>query len=316
LAGSTIDVAQELPGEGFVHPALLYSGTAEYLEGTVPFVLDGLAAGEPVAVAVPEPNLTLLRRELGSAADRVRLLDMGVVGRNPGRILADVLHASADPHPDRHVRIIGEPIWPGRTGLEYPACVQHEALINLAFRGRRVTILCPYDAARLDPEVLSDAVQTHPVLVERGLRRDSDGYGPEQAIARQNVPLPEPAVAETFHFDLQRLGAARAFATRVALAAGLGGDRLADFLLAVGELAANSVSHGGGRGVLRIWTDSGHLVGEVADRGRLTDPLAGRRRPAPGRIGGRGLLIVHSVADLVRVYSGPDGTRTRVLLRL
>ena len=39
---------------GFVHPALFYSGTAEYLAGCVPFVRAGLTAGEPVAIAVPD----------------------------------------------------------------------------------------------------------------------------------------------------------------------------------------------------------------------------------------------------------------------
>src|SRR6478609_1341495 len=57
--------------DGFAHPALFYRGTAEYLEGTVAFVRAGLAAGEPVALAVPGPNLRLILTELGTDADRV-----------------------------------------------------------------------------------------------------------------------------------------------------------------------------------------------------------------------------------------------------
>ena len=52
-----------------------------------------------------------------------------------------MVHATepaVDAHPDKHVRVIGEPIWPGRSDLEYPACVQHEALINRAFAVRDV----------------------------------------------------------------------------------------------------------------------------------------------------------------------------------
>jgi hypothetical protein len=41
--------------EPFTHPALFYRGADEYLAGTIPFVRTGLAAGEPVAVAVPGP---------------------------------------------------------------------------------------------------------------------------------------------------------------------------------------------------------------------------------------------------------------------
>ena len=51
--------------EEFIHPALLYGDAEEYLAGTVPFIRDGLAAGEPVAVAVPGPNLQIHPRRAG-----------------------------------------------------------------------------------------------------------------------------------------------------------------------------------------------------------------------------------------------------------
>jgi len=55
----------------------------------------------------------------------------------------------------------------------------------------------------------------------------------------------------------------------------------------------------------------GHVVVEVRDKGHLTDPLAGRR-PAPrAQRGGRGLLLVNLVADLVRLYTEPGGTTVR-----
>src|SRR4051812_42135150 len=98
---------------GFDHPALLYRDADEYLAGTVPFVLEGLAGGEPVAVAVPGPNLQLIRDALGGDAERVLLRDMTVAGRNPGRIIPSVLLAFANAHPGRRVRLIGEPIWAG-----------------------------------------------------------------------------------------------------------------------------------------------------------------------------------------------------------
>jgi hypothetical protein len=108
--------------ERFVHPALFYADAEAYLAATVPFIDEGLARGDPVAVAVPTANLHALRTALGpAAAARVRMLDMTEAGANPGRIIPGVLRAFADAHPDRRVRIIGEPVWPGRSELEYPA---------------------------------------------------------------------------------------------------------------------------------------------------------------------------------------------------
>jgi anti-sigma regulatory factor (Ser/Thr protein kinase) len=145
---------------------------------------------------------------------------------------------------------------------EYPACVQHEALINHAFDGRDVAIICPNVADGLGEQMLADAAMTHPVR------------------------------------HTSRLG--------------LPSERLEDVALAVGELATNSIRHGGGSGVLRIWADDGHVVCEVRDGGHIEDRLAGRIPAAPRQIGGYGLLIVNDLADLVRTRTGPAGTAIRL----
>ncbi|MEU4253086.1 sensor histidine kinase [Amycolatopsis sp. NPDC026612] len=300
---------------GFGHPALFYRGAAEYLAGTVPFVWSGLAADEPVAVAVPGDNLELLRRELGADAARVRLLDMTEAGRNPGRIIPGVLRAFADSHPGRPVRIIGEPIWAARSAEEYPACVQHEALINLAFAGRDATILCPYDVDALTPEVLTDAEATHPVLVDGTGPRTSAGYDPGGVIARYNEPLPVPDGAFELA-DTTNLAAARALAHVRAAACGLGDGQVADVEVVVTELLSNSIEHGSGSGTVRFWGADGEFVCEVHDRGRLTDPLAGRHPATPYQPRGRGLLLVNHLADLVRLHSGGDGTTFRAFFRV
>ncbi|MFF4585555.1 anti-sigma factor RsbA family regulatory protein [Streptomyces sp. NPDC001388] len=297
--------------EPFVHPALFYRGEEEYLRGTVPFVRDGLRAGEPVAVAVPGPNLAILRTALGGDAADVRFLDMTEVGRNPGRIIPKVLRAFADAHRRTRVRIIGEPIWAGRSSVEYPACVQHEALINPAFQGRDVTILCPYDADRLPEQVLTDAYATHPVVICGGKERSSSAYAPEQVIARYNEPLARTAPADELDFDADGLPGARQFAVEWAARYGLSGVRLEDVALVVAELTTNSVVHGGGSGTVRVWSEGDQVVCEVRDRGQLSDPLAGRRPPSRDQLGGRGLLLVHCLADLVRIHTGPEGTTVR-----
>lgn len=85
-----------------------------------------------------------------------------------------------------------------------------------------------------------------------------------------------------------------------------------DVELAVAELTTNNVVHGGGRGTLAVWAEQGQLVCEVRDAGWLAD----RRPPEHGQLGGRGLMLVHYVADLVRVHTGDDGTTLRCYLSL
>ncbi|WP_371573125.1 anti-sigma factor RsbA family regulatory protein [Streptomyces sp. NBC_01314] len=298
----------------FVHPALFYRGEEQYTAGTVPFLVEGLAAGEAVAVAVPGPNLELIKAEMGASAAEVTFLDMTRAGRNPGRIIPGVLRAFADAHPAGRVRIIGEPIWAGRSAVEYPACVQHEALINTAFQGREVTILCPYDADGLEPEVLADAWATHPVVIDTGAELTSDSYDPERIVTRYNQPLTYPPGAASLSFEAEALPRARTFAVGEAKRLGLADDALQDLTLAVAELTTNSVVHGGGSGTLRIWAEGEQIVCEVHDRGRLTDPLAGRRPPARDQLGGRGLMLVHYIADLVRLHTAQDSTTIRFYL--
>jgi anti-sigma regulatory factor (Ser/Thr protein kinase) len=305
---NTVDVDQ------FAHPALLYRNDEEYLAGTVPYIRDGLDAGEPVAVAVPGANLRLIRDALGADAERVLLRDMTIAGRNPGRIIPTVLLAFADAHPGRRVRLIGEPIWAGRSATEYPACAQHEALINAVFAERAATILCPYNTELLDPLWVTDAHRTHPVMIDSAGRYDSLGYlDPITVAAGFNLPLADPpADAAAITVDVHTLPAARHFVSAYAISAGVARERVGDLVLAVNELATNAAEHGGGSGELTVWTQGDYLVCQLADRGCFRDPLAGRI-PVPADVpGGRGLLLVNQLCDLVRMHTTPAGTIIRI----
>lgn len=301
----------------FVHPALFYRDAEEYLAGTIGFIRAGLAADEPVAVSVPGPNLALIRDALGPDAAAVQLMDMTVEGRNPGRIIPGVLRAFADRHPTGRVRIIGEPIWAGRSAWEYPACAQHEALINAAFAGREVSILCPYDTATLDETVLADAAATHPTLIDGDGERRSAAYDPDHIVSRYNEPLPAPpAAVPVITFDAASLTGTRHRAVEFARRMGMTEDRLVDLELLIGETTTNSVVHGGGRGTLALWVAGPQLRSQIRDAGHISDPLAGRVPPQPFQFGGRGLLLVNQLADLVRLHTGEHGTTLQVDLRL
>jgi anti-sigma regulatory factor (Ser/Thr protein kinase) len=112
------------------------------------------------------------------------------------------------------------------------------------------------------------------------------------------------------------LAAVRALVQRCAGEAGLSPSRTIDLVLAVSEVAANTVRHAGSPGVLRIWHDAKEIVCQLQDKGIITDPLAGRRRPADDAMGGHGLWLVHQVCDLVEIRSGDAGTTIRLHMNL
>ena len=74
--------------------------------------------------------------------------------------------------------------------------------------------------------------------------------------------------------------------------------------------------HGGGRGTLRIWREPDALLCEVADAGRLDQPLVGRERPLAGQPGGRGLWLVNQLADLAQIRCFEAGSVVRLHMRL
>jgi len=302
----------------FRHEALFYSGEDGFLRGTLPFVVEGLAAGQPVLIAVREQRASALRRELGAAAEQVRFADMRELWRNPARVIPAWREFLAE-HDGRTVRGIGEQAWPGRSDAELDECQRQESLLNVAFaRGPAWSLLCPYDLDELDLRQISAARLTHPALMHEGISRRSGSYLPlHRAPSAFAGALPDPpADRGELSFTFRGLGAVRSLVSVRAEQAALGSEAREDLVLAVNELATNSVQYGGGGGTLRIWTEQGELVCDVRDHGYIGDPLAGRIAPPLDQHGGRGLWLVNHLCDLVQIRSTPNGTIVRVRMRL
>ena len=303
----------------FRHEALLYAGEREFLAGTSGFIRDGLERDETTLVVVDAPKITALREALNDDADRVMFADMAAVGLNPGRIIpAWREFVSAHGGGGRRLRGIGEPIGPGRGADELAECHRHEALLNVAFaEDPGFWLLCPYDVEALEPAVVAEARRTHPFVTSSGVGETSAAYAGLEAIGAPFAePLREPAEPPAeLPFDAENLVELRMFAAHHADAAGLDAARGADLVLAVNEVATNSLRHGAGRGVLRVWREPSALVCEVSDEGRFDAPLAGRERPLAGQVGGYGMWLANQLCELVQVRSLPTGTVVRLHVR-
>jgi anti-sigma regulatory factor (Ser/Thr protein kinase) len=150
----------------------------------------------------------------------------------------------------------------------------------------------------------AEVPEHRPVL---DVRTSSAPAGPEFVDA-PFPPPPDDAATIAFGSDLRALRThARAWATEHGAAARLSDD----LVLAVDELAANSLRHGGGHGRLRLWADHGAVVAEVTDQGWIRDRSVGRALPRIDQTHGRGLWIVGAVAGHLRIHSTPDGTAVR-----
>ena len=304
------------PHSSYRHEAFLYRGQDEFLAGTLPFVAEGLALGQPVMVAVVPERLQALRSALPDDAP-VYWVDMAELGANPARIIpAWRQFVDEQGGPQTPVRGIGEPIWAGRRPAELVECQLHEALLNLAVDpDTPLWLRCPYDTDALSPGVLEEASRSHPALVDADDYRGSLLYGGVDHVDSLfgGALPPPPEGAEELLYDEGGLAGLRPVVLARAVDAGLPASRGADVALAVTEAATNSVRHGGGRGALRIWESDGALVCEVRDDGLVADPLVGRRMPSLDAEGGRGLWLVNQLSDLVQLRSGADGTSVRVL---
>ncbi len=102
-----------------------------------------------------------------------------------------------------------------------------------------------------------------------------------------------------------------------ATTAGLPPWRVSEVVLAAHEIAMNALTHGEGRGAVRVWNDGDELVCEIEDRGPgIVDPDLGLRPPDPGNARGRGLWIARQLCQAVEIEQADPGARVRLHVQL
>lgn len=309
---TTAAFAERRAPQAFEHQAVFYEGLHELVSAVLPFIREGIEHGEPVLVAMLPERLAAVEAALGGDATRVDFVDMGELGANPACIIPEWRRFLDDAGVDGPVRGVGEPVWVGRRDVELEEASLHEALINLAFAGGPAwRLMCPYDVAALPASVIEEAVRNHPVTY--GAEALATYAGPGNAQSRFSTALPPaPADAVTCEFGQHDLAVLRKFVGGLARQAHVSPSSTDDLVLAVHELATNSVMHGGGVGVLRSWSEPGALVVEINDRGVIADPLVGRDLLHDLAETGRGVWMANQLCDLVQVRSGPAGTVVRL----
>jgi anti-sigma regulatory factor (Ser/Thr protein kinase) len=296
------------------HVMLRYRDAAAYQHALRGFISDGLARDEPALLAVPAAAWIDPPDGRGNV---VTLADMSELGRNPARVIP-ALRSFAEAHRGRRVRIMTEFIWPGRSEEEICEAARHEALVEAALAGVAGEVVCLYDAAELPRRVLDDAAGTHRWQAgPAGVMQPSPAYaGPGKLPAGCRVPLPSPpADAEIVDYSSD-LRSVRAMVRTIGRRAGLDPGRVTDLILAVSELAANTLRHTGKAGVACAWQTTCEVVCQVSDTGFIEDPLAGLSQRAIEEPSGKGLWLVNQICDLVEMRTAESGTVVRLHVRL
>jgi anti-sigma regulatory factor (Ser/Thr protein kinase) len=302
-------------GESLSHLAYFYDDERDFLSYLSAFAIAGLRNAEPVFVAVPGRKAELLRERLGAESHLLRYSAIAETGRNPARLIPE-LRAFIDEHRERRVRYVSEAIWPGRSAAELCEATRHEALMNLAFAASAATIVCPYDVGGLAPSVVGGAEHTHPAFLRNGRTESAGGYAGRGVVpAECENPLPPPpADAQVIAYETS-LRQVRELVARRGAALRMADDRIANLVIAAGEITANTLRHTGAGGTFWIWHTGEEIICQVRDQGWIADPLAGRQRRSP-EDSGHGLWVVNQLCDLMEIRtSQAAGTIIRLHMR-
>lgn len=303
-----------LAGAEAGHTMLLYRDSGEHAAACARYVTAADAASEAILVAATREHLDGLRDRLPGGT-RVRLAELTAHGADPGRVLA-LIRTFAREHSGRPVRCVQDVGWQGRPVEHLAEAIRYEALLCQALAGLPASMLCGYNA-QLGADLLAAGERAHRTVLEG--TRERANAAPACGVPTSPADLtlsspPETAATLAFRGDQASV---RHLAAAQATEAGLQIERVTDLVLAVAELAANTLSHTDGTGILKIWKTGDELLCQVSDSGQIADPLAGTLRAEADDVGSRrGLWLVHQVSDLVQVRTGSGGTTIRLHMGL
>jgi anti-sigma regulatory factor (Ser/Thr protein kinase) len=303
---------------GLEHPALLYEGVDDLVGGLAPYVASGVQAGETVFVAARGDYLPPLAAALGDLASGAELVDTSEWHPHPSRRLRAFheLVTQGLASGVARFRLAGEPVWPSGPPELVREWQRHESVLNAVLAPYPVSLVCLYDASALDPAILEGAHCTHRVVTRNGGMVDSELFEqPDALLPRWNPEpaAPPPSASGIWVSELWELPPARAFVVERALGAGLSAEKVGDLSVAVSEVLANALVHGGGAARMWVWPEQEHFVCQVHDTGSgPSDPLAGYRPPEWVE-SGRGLWVARQLVELLQIVPGLSGTTVRLV---
>jgi transcriptional regulator with XRE-family HTH domain len=177
------------------HKALVYRADDELADAAGSFLQAGVERSEAVLAVTTRQNIELLREQLGPAAQDVEFIESTTWLTTPVAAL-DGYRAFSTANLETGVpwvRILGEPIWAGRSDAEVHSWTRFESLFNLVFAAWPMTVLCPYDERSTQPEVVQQARLTHPHTIGPGNTTSSAEYAEPRGFVLRPDQSPHPS---------------------------------------------------------------------------------------------------------------------------
>jgi hypothetical protein len=163
------------------HSAFLYRTDDQFRTTAGQFLDEGIERSEAILAVTTSAKTELLREHLGRDARKVEFVDVSDFYTTPIAAL-EAIRSFSDTklaHDAPWVRILGEPIWMGRSDAEARLWTRYESLLNLVLGAYPLTIVCPYDERSVDPDIVRQAHLTHPHVVDdRGVSNSPDYTDP------------------------------------------------------------------------------------------------------------------------------------------
>jgi anti-sigma regulatory factor (Ser/Thr protein kinase) len=301
---------------GHFHEAGFYRSDAEFRSLIVPFVEEGVAAGEPVIIGYRDHKADLLRSRL-SDPDAVTFIGDGRLYSTPARAIATYrrFFETRVAMGARQIRCAGDVPYLGNDG-RFVGWDRYEAAINKVWQEYPVWGRCLYDAAA--PAVVLDVVErTHPHLISpAGERWASERF--EDASVFTGLPAP-PDALEATRPSVELVNPSALDARRALMRTARGKIAypvIQDLLVGVSEAVSNAAAHGRPPFTVRMWAAADRVVVRVHDHGQgPADPLAGLVPPPDSaqKSGlGLGLWLIHQLDIDVALIRDHDGFTVRL----
>ncbi|MFC6090413.1 anti-sigma factor RsbA family regulatory protein [Saccharothrix lopnurensis] len=296
--------------EGYYHETAFYGGDADFQDLVVPFLDEGVSAGEPVLVACGAVNERLVRDRVADPSG-VRFLPGADQYARPTETVLEYRKLFAEYAGVAQIRVVGDVPHPG-TGAPWDWWSRYEAAVNDLFAEFPLWGLCPYDLRTTSADVLADVLRAHPRVAGAGGHLVNPDYRETWTWPRA---CPDPL--ETGHPLVDLLdpspAEARHAVSAACVATRLTRDELDDIVYAASEAVTNALTHGKPPARLRVWADGARVVVAVSDRGEgPTSPAAGLVPTERTTTAGLGLWLTHRTCREVSLGRDENGFTIRL----